>query len=120
MMGRAARRVNGHVVMYVDMIMGIMHRVIDDFTRSHTFKKTYNKMYSITAQTNRKAISESRLAENKKASEDEEERKIDPSKKTKEELKFYVDELGDQMDLAAKNLEFELAARIRDKIGEIN
>jgi excinuclease UvrABC nuclease subunit len=43
----------------------------------------------------------------------------DISKMDKQEIKFYVAELNEQMDLASRNLEFELAAKIRDKIAEI-
>jgi excinuclease ABC subunit B len=59
------------------------------------------------------------MSGSKKAIEDEEERKIDPATMTVEEIKFYIAELEEQMDLAAKNLEFETAARIRDKLAEI-
>ena len=45
---------------------------------------------------------------------------IDVTKLDKAELKYYVHELTEQMDLAARNMEFELAARLRDKISEIN
>lgn len=119
MMGRAARHMEGHVVMYADKITGSMNRAIDETTRRRKIQQDYNKKHGITPQSIVKAISESRMAGNKKAIEDEEERKIDPSKMTPEEIKFYVDELEQQMDLAAQNLEFELAARLRDKIGEI-
>ena len=50
---------------------------------------------------------------------DDEAKRRDPGKMDKQELKFYLDELNEQMDLAARNLEFELAARLRDRISEI-
>ena len=119
MMGRAARHLEGHVVMYADRITGSMQRAIDETTRRRKLQEAYNKKHGITPKSIQKAIGDSRMSGSKKAIEDEEERKIDPTKMTKEEIKFYVYELQQQMDLAAKNLEFELAARLRDKIEEI-
>ncbi len=119
MMGRAARHVEGHVVMYADRITGSMKNAIDETTRRRLVQQEYNKEHGITPQTIIKAIKDSRLAGSKQEIENEEERKVDPSKMTPEEIKFYLDELNEQMDLAAQNLEFELAARLRDKIEEV-
>jgi len=119
MMGRAARHLEGHVVMYADRITDSMENAIDETTRRRLLQTAYNKKHGITPQGIQKAIADSRLSGSKKQIEDEQERKIDPAKMKTEELKFYLDELEQQMDLAAKNLEFELAARIRDKISEI-
>ena len=119
MMGRAARHLEGHVVMYADRITGSMQRAIDETNRRRSIQEAYNKKHGITPVGIQKAIADSRLAGSKKAIEDEEERKIDPTKMTKEEIKFYMDELNEQMDLAAQNLEFEVAARIRDKLEEV-
>jgi excinuclease ABC subunit B len=119
MMGRAARHLEGHVVMYADKITGSMQRAIDETNRRRKLQESYNKKHGITPKSIQKAIGDSRMSGSKKEIEDEEERKIDPTKMTKEEIKFYLDELDEQMDLAAKNLEFELAARLRDRIEEI-
>ena len=119
MMGRAARHVEGHVVMYADRITGSMKAAIDETTRRRQIQEDYNKEHNITPQTIMKAIRDSRLAGQKVVEEDEEMRKVDPTKMTPEEIKFYLDELNEQMDLAAQNLEFELAGRLRDKIYEI-
>jgi excinuclease ABC subunit B len=119
MMGRAARHQDGHVVMYADRITGSMKAGIDETTRRRKVQEAYNKKHGITPTTVVKAIGDSRMSGSKKAIEDEEERKIDQNKMTVEEVKFYVDELEEQMDLSAKNLEFETAARLRDKIDEI-
>jgi excinuclease ABC subunit B len=81
-------------------------------------QEKYNKDHGITPQGIQKAIAETRLA-GQKSNEglaSSSIREVDPGKLTKEELKYYLDELNDQMDLAAKNLEFELAATLRDKI----
>ncbi len=121
MMGRAARHLEGHVVMYADRITGSMDRAISETTRRRKLQENYNKKHGITPQSIKKAIADSRLAGSKKEIEavDDEAKQIDPSKMNNEEIKFYMDELEQQMDLAAKNLEFELAARLRDRIDEI-
>lgn len=119
MMGRAARHLEGHVVMYADRITGSMQRAIDETNRRHKLQETYNKKHGLSPKSIQKAIADSRLAGSKKEIENEQERQVDPSRMTPEEIKFYVDELEQQMDLAAKNLEFELAAQIRDKIEQI-
>ncbi len=119
MMGRAARHLKGHVVMYADKITGSMKRAIDETNRRRKLQEIYNTKHGITPQSIQKAIADSRLAGSHKEIEDEKERQVDSSKMTPEELKFYVSELEEQMDLAAQNLEFELAARLRDRIEEI-
>ncbi len=122
MMGRAARHLEGHVVMYADKITGSMQRAIDETTRRRKLQEKYNTTHGITPQSIQKAIADTRLA-GQRSSEAlaEEDGRIsrDPAKMDNEELRFYVDELEEQMDLASKNLEFELAAKIRDKLEEI-
>ena len=119
MMGRAARHLEGHVVMYADKVTGSMQRAIDETNRRRTLQESYNKKHGITPKGIQKAIADSRLAGTRKEVENELERAADVGRMTKEELKFYRRELEEQMDLAAKNLEFEVAAKIRDKIEEI-
>ena len=118
MMGRAARHLNGHVVMYADRTTGSMNRAIDETNRRRKIQEEYNKKYDITPKTIQKAISDSRLAGKKEVIEEKLD-EVDVTKMDKQELRFYLDELEQQMDLAAKNLEFEVAARIHDKINEI-
>ncbi len=119
MMGRAARHLEGHVVMYADKITGSMQRAIDETTRRRKLQESYNKKHDITPQSIQKAITDSRLAGSKKEIADESNPDRDPTKMDADELRFYINELNEQMDLAAKNLEFELAARLRDRIDEI-
>lgn len=118
MMGRAARHVEGHAVLYADKITGSMQRAIDETTRRRKLQEEYNKSHNITPKTISKAIADTRLAGGRKDIEEETDER-DPSKMDADELRFYLAELDEQMDLAAKNLEFELAAKLRDKIAEI-
>lgn len=119
MMGRAARHLEGHVVMYADRITGSMQNAIDETNRRRNLQIAYNKKHDITPKGIQKSIVDSRLAGSKKEIENEEERKVNPSKMTPEEIKFYLNELNEQMNFAAQNLEFELAARLRDRIDEV-
>ncbi|MCX6797402.1 MAG: excinuclease ABC subunit UvrB, partial [Candidatus Doudnabacteria bacterium] len=117
MMGRAARHLNGHVVMYADKITGSMQRAIGETNRRRKVQEEYNEKHGITPKTIQKAIQDSRLSGAKIKEEEKDDRDI--TKMDKQELKFYLDELNEQMDLAARNLEFEVAAKIRDRIAEI-
>ncbi len=119
MMGRAARHLEGHVVMYADRQTGSMQRAIEETTRRRKLQQDYNKKHNITPQSIQKAITDSRLAGGKKVIEDSGNEERDITKMDSDELRFYTNELTEQMDLAAKNLEFELAAKIRDRIEEI-
>lgn len=120
-MGRAARHLNGHVIMYADRITKSMQAAISETERRRKIQEAYNKAHGITPQSILKKIAETRLAGAKEALPgDGTNPEVDISKLNKEELKYYVSELTEQMDLASRNLEFELAARLRDKIGEIN
>ncbi len=119
MMGRAARHVEGHVVMYADRITGSMKRAIDETNRRRKVQETYNKKHKITPKTIIKKIADARLAGAKIETVNDTNDERDVTKMDKAEYKFYIEELNDQMDLAAKNLEFELAAQIRDRVIEI-
>jgi excinuclease ABC subunit B len=120
-MGRAARHLNGHVIMYADRVTKSMEAAIGETKRRRKIQEEYNKAHGITPAGILKAIGESRLSGTREAlpgdgaAED-----IDVSKLDKAGLKYYVRELTEQMELAAKNMEFELAARLRDRIAEIN
>jgi excinuclease ABC subunit B len=116
-MGRAARHVEGKVVMYADRMTGSMQRAIDETVRRRKVQEAYNKKHGITPLTITKEIKESRLAGSKV--EAVVENKADYKNMNKQELKYYIEELKEQMDLASRNLEFEKAAEIRDHIEHI-
>jgi len=115
--GRAARHVEGKVIMYADKITGSMKAAIDETNRRRKVQEAYNKKHGITPQTIIKAIKESRLAGAKVVEEQVD--KTDIRHMDKQELRYYLDELEEQMDLAARNMEFEKAAQIRDRISEV-
>lgn len=114
--GRAARHVEGHVIMYADTITRSMQRAIDETNRRRGIQETYNKAHGITPQSINRAVEErmsSELpAEAKRA-------KLDLKKIPKDEYGSLIKDLTAQMDLAAANLQFEQAAELRDLIAEI-
>lgn len=119
--GRAARHIHGHVIMYADRMTGSMERAISETNRRRALQQQYNTDHGITPKTIIKAVSDARLAGSKvqETLAGSETKEIDPTKLSRQELAFYLDELNNQMDLAAKSLEFELAATLRDKIEEV-
>jgi excinuclease ABC subunit B len=114
-MGRAARHVDGHVIMYADKVTGSMQRAMDEVSRRRKIQADYNKEHGITPTGITKSIKETRLA-GMKAAEEKQSDEVDLSKMTKQEIAYLVEELRDQMDLAARNLDFEKAASLRDQI----
>ncbi|MGE5392489.1 MAG: excinuclease ABC subunit UvrB [Candidatus Saccharibacteria bacterium] len=117
-MGRAARHVNGRVIMYADRVTGSMDRAISEVERRRKIQEAYNKEHSITPQGIKKEIKETRLGGKK----EEVPAAADPKdigSMTKQEITYLIEELRDQMDLASKNLDFEQAANLRDRIAAI-
>ncbi|OGE82536.1 MAG: excinuclease ABC subunit B [Candidatus Doudnabacteria bacterium RIFCSPHIGHO2_01_FULL_49_9] len=117
-MGRASRHAEGHVIMYGDRITGSMKAAMDEVERRRKIQTEYNKKHGITPTTIQKAISESRLGGAKTA--EEAKPTLNVAKLDKKEVRYYLEELKDRMDLASKNLEFEKAAALRDEIVRIN
>jgi excinuclease ABC subunit B len=102
--GRTSRNIEGRVVMYADKITGSMHRTIDETNRRRAMQIKYNEEHNITPQTIRKAV---------------EPRAPDVALPPKEDMFNYIIELEAAMHRAAKNLEFEKAAEIRDMISKL-
>lgn len=109
--GRCARNVNGHVIMFADKITDSMKGAIDETNRRRKIQEDYNKKHGITPQTIKKAIKD--IGEHK---HEEHAKKIDPDKVPTEELDHIIKQLGVEMDMASQNLEFEKAAELRDQI----
>jgi len=116
--GRAARNVNGFVIMYADRMTDAMKKALSETERRRGIQQAYNKKHGITPQSIVKAIKDIAMEHSKKEAR-KGERHIDPKKVPREELGRFITELEAQMDLASQNLEFEKAADLRDEIEEI-
>ncbi|PIR97313.1 MAG: excinuclease ABC subunit B [Candidatus Doudnabacteria bacterium CG10_big_fil_rev_8_21_14_0_10_41_10] len=121
LMGRAARHSEGHIIMYADKKTGSMTGAIEEVTRRKKIQEAYNKKHKITPKTIIKQISDTRLAGAKKKEEDQNNKQLGLSfgKMDRKEQAHLLEELRDQMDLSAKNLDFEKAAELRDKISDL-
>ncbi len=103
--GRTSRNIEGRVVMYADNITGSMQRAIGETNRRRAMQIEYNREHNITPQTIRKAVEKREITG-----------EVLPPK---EEIFDYIVELEAEMHRAAKNLEFEHAAEIRDRIAKL-
>ncbi len=112
--GRAARHIEGKVLMYADVITGSMQRAIDETERRRRKQEQHNKKHNITPAGIERAIEE-RMHQHEKSEED----KVDIDKVPASERPQLVKDLTAQMELAAANLRFEEAAELRDYINEI-
>ncbi len=118
--GRAARNSDGKVIMYADTVTPSMRAAIDETNRRRELQKAYNDANGITPQTIKKSVRD--LIEiGKKEAEASPEKRFkeaiaDKKKLTKDERQALIDELTVEMRAAAKKLEFERAAYLRDKI----
>lgn len=115
--GRAARHVNGRVIMYADKITDSMKFAIDETNRRREYQREYNRINNITPTSIQKEIRD-RLVEKEdmiKKSLD-----IEVEKLTEKQKKLMIKDLRAKMLLAAENLQFEKAAEIRDKIKELS
>ena len=115
--GRAARHLDGKVLMYADKITNSMQRAIDETNRRRTIQKAYNVEHDITPTSVAKAIDEGLRALIPKKEGDSP--KLNLKKIPKDEYESLVKDLSTQMDLASANLEFEKAAELRDLIAEV-
>lgn len=113
--GRAARHINGQVIMYADNITGSMQRAMDESSRRREKQLAHNKKHKITPASIVKEVKDIR-GERKTEVPPEEELNQFAKKANAEELKVIIKEFEDEMDMAAKNLEFEKAAELRDRI----
>ena len=129
-MGRAARHVEGRVIMYADRLTGSMEKALSEVKRRRAYQLAYNKKHSITP------VSVSKPIRNKLVDREEGEKApwvfgskepmfeslvhIDVDAMTPMEKKRLVKNLTNEMRTAAQDLNFELAAEIRDKIKEIS
>ena len=115
--GRAARNAGGKVIMYADKISKAMALAIEETDRRRQIQEEYNKAHDITPTSVRKSIRS--VIEATHAAEDEETyRGKKASEMTKKELTEYIKKMENEMKQAAKDLQFERAASLRDQIFE--
>ena len=116
--GRAARNANGKVIMYADNITDSMKRAIEETKRRREIQQKYNVEHNITPQTIQKTIKNmietTKVAETAAKYTNKQGKKLSPKDKLD-----LIDKLQQEMQAAAKNLQFELAANLRDIIIEL-
>ncbi len=114
--GRAARNVHGTVFMYADTITNSMRKAITESRRRRKIQLKFNQTHGISPRTIQKAILEGieDLEKTKTFVQD-----LTGLAKDEYELNNYISELEYEMELAARNLQFEQAAVLRDKIEEL-
>ena len=118
--GRAARNANGHVIMYADNMTDSMKKAIEETKRRRSIQEAYNKQHGITPKTIQKNIPELIRATHAAEAEEKYITKVTKGKKlTKSELDKLIATLEQEMKEAAKALDFERAAELRDTIFEL-
>ncbi len=122
-MGRGARHSEGRVIMYADNMTGSMKRAIAEVSRRRSIQEAYNRAHGITPKSIQKKIKETYLKGQTKPADSAGKRgtslPFDLKRVSDEELPILIKELEAKMDLAARNLDFEKAAEIRDQISLI-
>ena len=116
--GRAARNINGSVIMYADRITDSMRYAIDETTRRRGIQRTYNEEHNITPKGIIKGIRD--VIEATVAADEIEAYQVDRIKAmNKKELAEYISMLEEEMFAASRTLQFERAAELRDMIVEL-
>ncbi len=116
--GRAARNAEGHVLMYADTITDSMRLAIDETQRRRALQEAYNKEHGITPKTIQKAVRDL-ISISKSVAETEDTLLKDPESMSKKELEKLIGKVEKQMKAAAAELNFEMAAELRDKMVEL-
>jgi len=115
--GRAARHVFGKVIMYADTVTDSMRRAIDETNRRRQIQLEYNKTYGITPTSIVKAVRD--IIESGETSARKTGPQVRPDLLSLDELLSHISELEREMKKAAKSLDFEEAARLRDEIADL-
>ena len=113
--GRAARNVNGKVIMYADSVTGSMRRAIGETNRRRKVQEEYNKANGITPRSVEKKVGDL-IVVALPGGKDEKQKKQPEKKLTKRDREAMIEKLTVEMKDAARRLDFELAAYLRDKI----
>ena len=114
--GRAARNAKGRVVMYADVVTDSMRRAIDETNRRRAIQMEYNDLHGITPKTIEKKVFE--VIQATKAVEEKQKFGFtkEPESMNEDELKKNIEKLNKEMKAAARDLQFERAAELRDAI----
>ena len=114
--GRAARNINGQVILYADNITGSMKKTIEETARRRRIQVEFNRQHKITPRSIQKAIKESI-----EAVREAEELVVEHTGQNQKDydIKVAIAQLQDQMQVFARNLQFEKAAVIRDEIAKL-
>ncbi len=115
--GRAARHIDGQVIMYADTVTNSMRQALDETERRRTLQEAYNEENGITPQSIRKTVRD--ITERVKAVAETRAEYVTHGEIPKEDLLRLIKELEAQMKTAARNLEFEKAALLRDQIVDL-
>ncbi len=115
--GRAARNVDGHVIMYADTITDSMRRAIDETQRRRDIQQAYNDAHGITPQSIRKAVRDL-ISITKAVPKEEVVLTKDPESMSRKELEKLIADVQKKMKKAAAELDFETAAELRDRMIE--
>lgn len=116
--GRAARNVEGHVIMYADQITDSMQAAIDETNRRRSIQEKYNEEHHITPQSIKKAVRDL-ISISKVIAKEELRFEKDPESMNRKELEKLIAGVEKQMKKAAADLNFEAAAELRDKMVEL-
>ena len=116
--GRAARNVEGHVIMYADQMTDSMKAAIDETNRRRAIQQKYNEENHITPQTIKKAVRDL-ISISKVIAKEELRFEKDPESMSRKELEKLIAQVEKQMKKAAADLNFETAAELRDKMAEL-
>ena len=116
--GRAARNSEGHVIMYADKITDSMRVAIEETNRRRKIQQEYNEVHGITPTTIKKAVRDL-IAISKAVTDSDDRFKKDPESMDEKELKKLAKELEKKMRQAAVELNFEQAAKLRDRMLEV-
>lgn len=113
--GRAARNVNGHVIMYADNMTDSMKNAINETNRRRAIQKAYNEEHNITPKSIEKAVREL-ISISKDIAKEEKRFAKDPESMNRDELTKLITKVEKQMRKAAAELDFETAAELRDRL----
>ena len=116
--GRAARNAEGRVIMYADNMTDSMKAAIGETERRRSIQQKYNEANGITPQTIKKAVRDL-ISISKVIAKEELRFEKDPESMSRDELEKLIAKVQNQMKKAAADLNFEMAAELRDKMVEL-